>query len=92
VSAPKTSLRVQGLRALGAGLACLAVALLLHRSGIVAPALVLLGLAGTAMGATLAAWGDGFQKLDAQQKLLAAAISVLGLLFLGAVVFRALGR
>lgn len=92
MSAPKTSVRVQGLRALGAGLACLGVALGLHLAGFVAPALVILGLAGTAMGATLAVWGDGFQKLDGQQKLLAAAISVLGLLLLGALVFRTLGR
>ena len=92
MSTPKTPVRVQGLRALGAGLACLGVALVLRLSGILAPALVLLGLAGTAMGATLAVWGEGFQKLDGQQKLLSAAISVLGLLLLGAVVFRALGR
>lgn len=90
MSAPKTSIRVQGLRALGAGLGCLGVAFAAHLAGFVAPALVILGLAGTALGATLAVWGDGFHELNGQQRLLAAAISVLGLLFLGAVVFRAL--
>jgi hypothetical protein len=92
MSPPKTSIRVQGLRTLGAGLACLGVALGAHFAGYVIPALIIVGLVCTVGGATLAVWGDGFQKLDGQQKLLAAAISVLGLLLVGALVLRAFGR
>lgn len=90
MSAPKPSTRVLGLRALAAGLLCLGVALALHLSGFLAPALVILGVLGTGLGATLAVWGDGYQKLDGQQKLLAAGISVMALALLGAALLRAL--
>lgn len=91
MSAPKPSTRAVGLRALGAGLLCLGVALALHLSGFLAPALVILGVLGTGLGATLAVWGDGYQQLDRQQKLLAAGVSVMALALLAAVVGHALG-
>lgn len=91
MSAPKPTTRSTGLRALAAGLACLGAAFALHLMGWLSPVLVLFGVLGTVGGATLAIWGDGFRKLDGQQKLLAAAIAVMVMLLLGAVVVRALG-